>query len=156
MRGGADPETSSERHDAAQGRGAETYSGLSSSHFNIDFYRNFNQNIPMRKGFVYIMSNKHRTIFYIGITSDIKRRVLEHKTGKGSVFTKKYNLFDLLYYEIIEGIQESIAREKQLKNWHRDWKINLIKANNPQMIDLAEKWYVKIDNQWSIASFSTP
>jgi putative endonuclease len=106
----------------------------------------------MRKGFVYIMSNKNRTTFYIGITSDIKRRVLEHKTGKGGVFTKKYNLFDLVYYEIIEGIQDSIAREKQLKNWHRDWKINLIKADNPTMADLSEGWYIKIDGQLTVAS----
>ena len=98
----------------------------------------------MRKGFVYIMSNKNRTTFYIGITSDIKRRVLEHKSGKGSVFTHKYNLFDLVYYGIIEGMLESIAREKQLKNWHRDWKINLIKEGNPTMADLAEGWYEKV------------
>lgn len=99
----------------------------------------------MRKGFVYIMSNKNRTTFYIGVTSDIKRRVLEHKTGVCQGFTKKYNLFDLVYYEIIEGMQESIAREKQLKNWHRDWKINLIKEGNPEMVDLSEGWY---DNRY--------
>ena len=106
----------------------------------------------MRKGFVYIMSNKHRTTFYIGITSDIKRRVLEHKTGKSPGFTKKYNLFDLVYYEIIEGLQESIAREKQLKNWHRDWKINVIKEDNPEMVDLSEGWYEKVDNQLVVVS----
>jgi putative endonuclease len=101
----------------------------------------------MRKGFVYIMSNKNRTTFYIGVTSAIKRRVLEHKLGKGSAFTSKYNLVDLVHYEIIEGMAECISREKQLKNWHRDWKINLIKENNPEMVDIAENWYVQIDNQ---------
>jgi len=107
----------------------------------------------MRKGYVYIMSNKYRTTFYIGVTSAIKRRVLEHKTGKGtSAFTSRYNLFDLLYYEIIEGMAESIEREKQLKNWHRDWKINLIKESNPEMVDLAADWYVTIDNQLVVAS----
>lgn len=93
------------------------------------------------------MSNKNRTTFYIGVTSAIKRRVLEHKLGKGSAFTSKYNLVDLVHYEIIEGMAECISREKQLKNWHRDWKINLIKENNPEMVDIAENWYVQIDNQ---------
>lgn len=106
----------------------------------------------MRKGFVYIMSNKNRTTFYIGVTNAIKRRVLEHKTGKGSVFTKKYNLVDLIHYEIIEGMDECIQREKQLKNWHRDWKVNLIKADNPEMVDLATDWYEEVDGQLVIKS----
>ena len=101
----------------------------------------------MRKGFVYIMSNKNRTTFYIGVTNAIKRRVLEHKFGNGSAFTKKYNLVDLVYYEIIEGMAECIQREKQLKNWLRDWKINLIKEDNPEMVDLAADWYVKVGDQ---------
>jgi len=62
---------------------------------------------------------------------------LEHKTGKGSAFSKNDNLVDLVYYEIIEGLEECIQREKQLKNWHRNWKINLIKEDNPEMMDLA-------------------
>ena len=98
------------------------------------------------------MSNKYRTTFYIGVTSAIKRRVLEHKSGKGSAFTSKYNLFDLVHYEIIEGMAECTCREKQLKNWHRDWKINLIKESNPEMVDLAADWYVTIDNQLVISS----
>jgi len=105
----------------------------------------------MRKGFVYIMSNKNRTTFYIGVTNAIKRRVLEHKTRKGSVFTTKYSLVDLVHYEIIEGMDECIQREKQLKNWHRDWKINLIKEYNPEMVDLAADWYVEVDRQMVIA-----
>ena len=105
----------------------------------------------MLKGFVYIMSNKNRNTFYIGVTNAIKRRVLEHKSGKGSAFTSKYNLFDLVRYEIIEGIAECIQREKQLKNWHRDWKINLIKTNNSEMVDLAADWYVKVGDQLVVA-----
>ncbi len=104
----------------------------------------------MRKGFVYIMSNKNRTTFYIGVTNAIKRRALEHKTGKGSSFTKKYNLVDLVYFEKIEGLQECIQREKQLKNWHRDWKINLIKEDNPEMLDLAVEWYMEVNGQMII------
>ena len=105
----------------------------------------------MRKGFVYIMSNKNRTTFYIGMTNAIKRRVLEHKTGNGSAFSKRYNLVDLVYFEIIEGFDECIQREKQLKNWHRDWKINLIKEDNPKMVDLAADWYIEVDGQMIIA-----
>ena len=101
----------------------------------------------MRKGFVYIVSNKNRTTFYIGVTSDIKRRILEHKTGKGSAFTHKYNLVDLMYYEKIEGMDECISREKQLKNWHRDWKLNLIRESNPDLKDLAADWYIRQDGK---------
>jgi len=79
---------------------------------------------------------------------------LEHKTGKGSTFTKKYNLVNLLYYEKIEGLNECIQREKQLKNWHRDWKINLIKEDNPEMVDLAADWYVKEGDELIIKSIN--
>lgn len=95
----------------------------------------------MKKGYVYIMSNKNRTTTYIGVTNDIERRVLEHKTGYGSTFTKRYNLHDLLYYESIKGMQNAINREKQLKNWHKDWKWNLIKKENPELVDLSADWF---------------
>lgn len=87
------------------------------------------------------MSNKNRTTTYIGVTNDIERRVLEHKTGYGSTFTKRYNLHDLLYYESIKGMQNAIDREKQLKNWHKDWKWNLIKKENPELMDLSADWF---------------
>ncbi len=109
----------------------------------------------MREGYIYILSNKNRTTFYIGVTNDIKRRVLEHKRGKGSVFTKKYNLIDLLYFEKIEGMDACIAREKQLKNWHRDWKINLIKGYNPTMKDLAAEWYIVENGKLVISDYQT-
>ena len=89
----------------------------------------------VKTGYVYIMSNKHRTTFYIGVTNNIARRVSEHRAGM-SAFTKRYNLHHLVYYEEITGIRKAIAREKQLKNWHRDWKINLIRSANPEMKDL--------------------
>jgi len=109
----------------------------------------------MRKGYVYIVSNKNRTTFYIGVTSDIKRRILEHKTGKGSTFTKKYNLTDLIYYEKMEGMAECINREKQLKNWHREWKINLILEYNPKMKDLAAEWYIVENGELTISDYQT-
>lgn len=90
----------------------------------------------LKNGYVYIMSNKNRTTFYIGVTSDLKRRVIEHHEEVGSIFTRKYNLSDLVYFELVPDIEQAIKREKQLKRWHRDWKINLIKLQNPEMKDL--------------------
>lgn len=90
----------------------------------------------MKGGYIYIMSNKNLTTFYIGVTSDIKNRIADHKNGVGSKFTSKYNLSELLYYEEFPDIYQAIDREKQLKNWHRQWKINLIRSANPEMKDL--------------------
>ncbi|TWR25818.1 GIY-YIG nuclease family protein [Mucilaginibacter pallidiroseus] len=89
-----------------------------------------------KQGHVYIMSNEYRTTFYIGVTSDLKTRVWQHINNQGSQFVKKYKLFDLVYYEYFERIGDAIDREKQLKNWHKDWKVNLIQSVNPQMLDL--------------------
>ncbi|WP_183568655.1 GIY-YIG nuclease family protein [Mucilaginibacter sp. SP1R1] len=89
-----------------------------------------------KQGHVYIMSNLYRTTFYIGVTSDLRTRVWQHINGEGSEFVKKYNLHYLLYSEYFERITDAIDREKQLKRWHRDWKINLIKSVNPDMRDL--------------------
>lgn len=90
----------------------------------------------MKKGYVYIMSNKNRTTFYIGVTSNLKNRIADHKNGVGSLFTKRYNLEDLVYYVDFSDILQAIDREKQLKKWHREWKINLIRSANPEMKDL--------------------
>ena len=87
-------------------------------------------------GYVYIMSNEKRTTFYIGVTSDLKTRIADHKNRIGSEFTSKYKLTDLIYFEDFQDIYQAIDREKQLKNWHREWKINLIKSVNPDMHDL--------------------
>ncbi len=85
---------------------------------------------------MYILSNKYRTTFYIGVTSSLKKRMEEHTAGTGSTFTKKYNVKDLLYYEEFSHINQAIQKEKQLKNWHRDWKLNLVRAKNPIMSTL--------------------
>lgn len=77
------------------------------------------------------MTNNYRTTFYIGVTSNLSKRMVEHAEGKGSKFTKKYNLTDLVYFETFTDISQAILREKQLKNWHHDWKVNLIKEKNP-------------------------
>ena len=91
----------------------------------------------MKPGFVYIMTNKTRSSLYVGVTSNLRARVLQHKSGQGGKFTSKYKCVDLLYYENIDSIVDAIAREKQLKNWHREWKLNLIKQMNPYLKDLS-------------------
>ena len=94
-----------------------------------------------RGGSIYIMTNKGNTTLYIGVTSDLKSRVWEHKNKVyPNSFTSRYNLFKLVYFENFTTIEEAIGREKQLKRWHREWKYNLIKEMNPEMIDLSESW----------------
>jgi len=93
----------------------------------------------LKQGYVYIMSNQYRTTFYIGVTSNLEGRIWEHINNEGSAFVKKYKLFDLLYFEHFDQISDAINREKQLKNWHRDWKINLIKTINPELKDLKDQ-----------------
>jgi len=90
---------------------------------------------------VYILSNKHHTVFYTGVTSNLESRVFQHKTAEGGAFTSTYNCHCLLYYEDYNDIRNAIAREKQLKKWRRDWKLELIKKQNPQLDDLAANWY---------------
>ena len=88
---------------------------------------------------MYIVSNKNRTVLYIGVTSDLSSRSDEHKKGLGSSFTKKYNCTDLVFYEFFESIEAAIEREKQLKKWKRAWKDELIKGFNPALKDLYDE-----------------
>lgn len=87
-------------------------------------------------GYVYIMSNRKRSVLYIGVTSSLYWRALEHKSGEGSVFTSKYNCIDLIYFESYASIEEAIEREKVLKRWKRAHKDELIQKFNPNLIDL--------------------
>ena len=87
-------------------------------------------------GYVYIISNKSRTVLYIGVTSNLFHRIYEHKEGTASVFTKKYNCTDLLYYKFFENIEAAISREKKMKKWNRDGKDKLIREFNPNLVDL--------------------
>lgn len=84
------------------------------------------------------MSNKVRSVLYIGVTNDLYRRYNEHKTGNIKGFTQKYRCCDLLYFEEYNNVNEAIAREKELKGWKRCKKENLIASNNPNNINLAE------------------
>lgn len=90
-----------------------------------------------RQYYVYILTNKSNNVLYIGVTNDLIRRIFEHKNKLLEGFTKKYNLQKLVYYEATSNIESAINREKQLKNWHRDWKINLINQFNPDWKDLS-------------------
>lgn len=89
----------------------------------------------MKNYFVYILTNNSKTL-YVGVTNNLERRLYEHKNKLINGFTKKYNLDKLVYYEVSNDINSAIAREKQLKGWHKEWKINLIEESNPYWKDL--------------------
>ncbi|MFH1753957.1 MAG: GIY-YIG nuclease family protein [Candidatus Omnitrophota bacterium] len=91
--------------------------------------------IPKR-GYVYLMTNRHNTVIYTGVTSDLAKRVYEHREGLIDGFTKKYNVKKLVYYEIADDIESAIMREKQIKAGSRKKKIALIKSMNPAFKDL--------------------
>lgn len=82
------------------------------------------------------MTNKISTVLYVGVTDNLIKRVYQHKNKLADGFTSKYNINKLVYYEIFEDINEAIKREKQIKNWHREWKVNLIRKINPELNDL--------------------
>jgi len=90
--------------------------------------------------YVYILTNKTNSVLYIGATDNLSRRMFEHKNKLIKGFTKKYNLTKLVFYEMTSDIKSAIEREKQLKNWHRDWKINLINKNNPKWSNLSKNF----------------
>ena len=89
--------------------------------------------------YIYIMTNKNNTTLYIGVTSNLIKRVYEHKNSFVDSFTKKYNLKKLVYYEVYDEIVEAITREKQLKNWKREWKINLVDSMNREWNELYDE-----------------
>ncbi|MBE5073577.1 GIY-YIG nuclease family protein [Erythrobacteraceae bacterium E2-1 Yellow Sea] len=90
-------------------------------------------------GWVYIMSNKREGVLYIGVTSDLAARVLQHRQGKGSSFCRRYGLYMLVHAEEYPDIESAIAREKAMKAWKRAWKIELIEQANPDWADLYER-----------------
>lgn len=80
--------------------------------------------------------NSNRTVLYVGVTADLHKRIDAHSLGIGAAFTKKYNCTDLVYYEEHPSIEIAIAREKTLKKWKRDWKLDLIQTINPNLFTL--------------------
>ena len=90
----------------------------------------------MKGGYTYILTNKSRSVFYIGVTADLTKRMIAHRNGTGSIFCRRYHVSILVYYEFHQSIQEAIHREKQLKKWNREWKLELIRKKNPLLKDL--------------------
>lgn len=86
--------------------------------------------------YVYIMASQKNGTTYIGVTNDIVMRSTQHREGKGSIFTKRNRVQRLVYYEQYADVREAIIREKQLKKWNRQWKVNLIEKANPEWRDL--------------------
>ena len=91
----------------------------------------------MEKHWVYIITNKSNKVLYIGMSKDLKRRIYQHKNKvHPTTFSAKYNLNKLIYFEVFETKTEASVREKQLKKWNRDWRIELIETTNPNWEDL--------------------
>jgi putative endonuclease len=90
----------------------------------------------MKTYYVYIMASKKNGTLYIGVTNDLIRRVWQHKNDINEGFTKKYGVHRLVWYEATNDVRGAIQREKQMKKWRRQWKINLIEEENPDWIDL--------------------
>ena len=97
--------------------------------------------MPPRTFYVYIMASKKNGTLYIGMTNNLVRRVYEHKTNMNEGFTQKYGVHRLVYYESTNDVTAAITREKQMKKWKREWKINLIEERNPNWDDLADGFY---------------
>jgi putative endonuclease len=92
--------------------------------------------VQLKQGYVYIITDRPMGILYIGVTSDLVKRIWEHKNGIFGGFSKKYGLGRLVYYEIHDDIENAIKREKQMKEWKRNWKFKLIIDSNPDWKDL--------------------
>ena len=90
------------------------------------------------KFYVYIMAKARNSTFYVGVTSDLARRVWEHKNKVTEGFTEKYEIKSLVYYEIFDDAENAFRREKRLKKWNRTWKMRVIEEMNPDWKDLYE------------------
>ena len=85
---------------------------------------------------VYILASKKNGTLYTGVTSDLSKRIWEHKNNLVEGFTKRYGIHSLVWYEVHESMESAIEREKRLKDWKRIWKLELIESNNPEWLDL--------------------
>lgn len=95
--------------------------------------------------YLYILASKRNGTLYTGMTSNPTNRVLQHKLGYFSGFTKKYKIFKLVFYEETNDVYAVLLREKQIKKWNRVWKIKLVNENNPNWDDLSKDWFSKED-----------
>jgi putative endonuclease len=87
---------------------------------------------------VYILTSQRNGTLYIGVTSNLQKRIWEHKNNLIEGFTKKYGVHQLVYYELHQDMMSAITREKQMKKWNRAWKVELIERQNPEWKDLWE------------------
>jgi putative endonuclease len=88
-------------------------------------------------GSVYILASRNHGTLYIGVTSDLPKRIYEHRIGVMRGFTRRFGVKRLVYFEVFDDLEAAIVREKRMKDWHRDWKIRLIERENPDWNDLA-------------------
>ena len=95
----------------------------------------------MKQPVVYILASKPNGTLYVGVASDISRRVEAHRSGDVPGFTERYGVKDLVYFELHTDMYEAIQREKRIKKWNREWKINLIEKTNPSWRDLSDQLY---------------
>lgn len=102
--------------------------------------------LVMNKSYVYFMTNKNNTVIYIGVTSDLLKRVYQHKTKSYKGFTSKYNCDKLVYFVEFTDINQAILREKQFKSGNRKRKEDLINLNNPDWKDLSDGWLFYFDS----------
>lgn len=89
--------------------------------------------------YIYILSSLHNRVLYIGLTSDLQKRIWEHKNKIIKGFTQKYNVDRLVYYEVYDDAENAIKRERNMKEWKREWKIELIEKKNPEWKDLYDQ-----------------
>ena len=85
---------------------------------------------------VYILASKRNGTLYIGVTSNLVKRIWEHKNNMAEGFTKRYSVHRLVWYELHDSMESALTREKRLKNWKRKWKLELIEDRNPNWLDL--------------------
>jgi putative endonuclease len=95
----------------------------------------------MKNYYIYIITNISNSTLYIGVTNNLEKRMYQHKNKLIDGFSKKYHLVKLVYFEQTNDINSALVREKQLKNWHRQWKYNLIDEFNPDWKDLSLDWF---------------
>ena len=94
----------------------------------------------MKSGYVYIITNKNNTVLYTGVTSDLQKRMYEHKNKLADGFSKRYNIYKLVYFEEFVDIKTAIEKEKYIKGKTRKYKLDLIKSINPNLEDLGLKF----------------
>ncbi|MFV1850545.1 MAG: GIY-YIG nuclease family protein [Thalassospira sp.] len=93
----------------------------------------------MKQPFVYILASRPNGTLYVGVTSDLRQRIHQHRIGAVSGFTERYDIKQLVYFEPHSSMPDAILREKRIKKWRRDWKIRLIEEHNPLWHDLFDQ-----------------